>query len=1024
MRYQIEVAVKPHLEDPRGASYAARARDFLLLPVHNIRTSQVLKGAGNFTGAELETIRSALTDPVLEHSAIGRLAPPACCWVVRVGYLPGVTDNVARTAQRFIADVLARDSATGELQVYTERLFFVEGEDLGRSQMERLGNQLLANPQVERVEVIEAAAYREASAEIILPLAGSDAPPVALTIELPDDDEALQAISRTRTLALSLAEMRAIRDHFAGLAESRAAAGLPPHPTDIELECLAQTWSEHCKHKIFNATIAYREGEGETQTIRSLFKTYIVKATKEIGQRVDWLVSVFHDNAGVVRLNKAWNLVFKAETHNSPSALDPYGGAITGIVGVNRDPFGTGIGAELLTNTWGYCLGSPFFEGHLPAGLHHPRRIRDGVHQGVIDGGNQSGIPYSRGFEIFDDRFIGKPLVFCGTVGLMPATVGTRPAESKDVLPGDVIVMVGGRIGKDGIHGATFSSEALSQTSPAQAVQIGDPITQKMMTDMLLEARDRELYRTLTDNGAGGLSSSVGEMAELAGGAELDLEQAPLKYAGLMPWEILLSEAQERMTLAVPPESVEALLALAHEREVEATPIGRFTASGRLVLRYAGRTVGDIALAFLHDGCPVLELEAQWQAPDSDAAAFSARLADEDLMALLSALPGRLDLCSKADKCRQYDHEVKGLSVIKPLVGASADIPADATVMRVRHGENHGVLLAEAIAPLLSDLDPGAMSGWVLDLAIRRIVAAGGRLGSIAALDNFCWPDPVVSPETPDGRQKLGGLVRSCRALYDLTTALDVPLISGKDSMKNDSVRGGVKISIPPTLLLSTIGWVSDVRSCIDLAGVPGDRLFLLGETGTELGGSELWAMLRERDCQIPAAVVPQVRAQQCFAACHFVERACQAGLLSAAHALHRGGLAWGLITMGLAAGSGVRCHLDKVADGGASSPRSAAPVHAIRRHLDKVADVGASSPEHPLATRLFAESPSRFLLAVSPDHCEAFRALALSDALIVAEVGELLREQRVTLYDCDSVVADLPLEGLRTAYQERLRGI
>ncbi|MBK6848119.1 MAG: hypothetical protein IPG96_11490 [Proteobacteria bacterium] len=561
---------------------------------------------------------------------------------------------------------------------------------------------------------------------------------------------------------------------------------------------------------------------------------------------MDWLVSVFHDNAGVVRIAHDLNLVFKVETHNSPSALDPYGGAITGIVGVNRDPFGTGMGAALLANTWGYCLGSPFYAAPLPEGLLHPRRIRDGVHQGVIDGGNQSGIPYVRGFEYFDDRFIGKPLVFCGTLGLLPATVGGRPAERKEISPGDVIVMVGGRIGKDGIHGATFSSEALHAASPAHAVQIGDPITQKKLIDMLLEARDAGLYRALTDNGAGGLSSSVGEMARLSGGAALELDRAPLKYDGLMPWEILLSEAQERMTLAVAPEQVEALLALARRREVEATPIGHFTDDGHLRVRHGGRLVADLELDFLHGGCPELQLQARWTPPaGDDPAALGIDLDALDCGSALVALLADLNLCAKVDKCRQYDHEVKGLSVIKPLVGARGDIPADATVLRVRHGDARAIIVADAIAPRLSDLDPGAMAGWVTDLVVRRIVAAGGELGRIAALDNFCWPDPVQSASTPDGEQKLAGLVRCCETLFETARALDLPLISGKDSMKNDSLRGGVKISIPPTLLLSAVGWIDDARRALDLTiATPGTPIYVLGTTRPALGASELLAQL------------------------------------------------------------------------------------------------------------------------------------------------------------------------------------
>ncbi len=468
---------------------------------------------------------------------------------------------------------------------------------------------------------------------------------------------------------------------------------------------------------------------------------------------------MFHDNAGVVTFDEQHHLVYKVETHNSPSALDPYGGAITGIVGVNRDPFGTGLGADLLSNVWGYCFASPLYDGDLPKGLMHPRRIRDGVHRGVIDGGNQSGIPYGRGWEIFDARFLGKPLVFCGTVGALPVTIAGHPGHEKAARPGDAIVMVGGRIGADGIHGATFSSAALDENAPIQAVQIGDPITQKRMFDFLLEARDRGLYSAITDNGAGGLSSSVGEMAEKPGGARLDLARAPLKYAGLAPWEILLSEAQERMTLAVPPEDVAELLALAARREVEATVLGEFTASGYLHVTYGGETVAYLSMQFLHEGDPDLDLRASWQPkqfaePDDPP--------PEDLSSVLCSLVSRLNLCSNESTARHYDHEVKGLTVIKPFVGVKADVPGEATVFLARHGSFRGYVLSEGVNPFYSDIDTHAMARAVVDLAVRRQLAAGARLDRIALLDNFCWPDPEAGHPTPTARTRwLSSFVRA-----------------------------------------------------------------------------------------------------------------------------------------------------------------------------------------------------------------------------------------------------------------------
>ena len=997
---RIEIEPAPGIDDPRGEAAARGARTFLDLPVEAVRTRTIYRGYGlELDDEELVAVREAITDPVLERSAVGRLglATP-CDWVVAVGYRPGVTDNLGRTAKIFVSDVVGRSLPDGSA-VFTETLYLVGGPALRRGQVERLARELLANELIQRVGVWPAEDYRDAPRDLELPLAGDDAQPRAEEVPLPDDDETLARISAERTLSLSLAELRAVRTHhlLPDVRVRRAALGLPETaPTDIELEALAQTWSEHCKHKIFNARITYHEPGQEPIRVDSLFKTFIVEVTREISRDVNWLVSVFDDNAGVVRFDAETNLVYKVETHNSPSALDPYGGAITGIVGVNRDPMGTGLGAALLTNVWGYCLASPRYAGEVPRGLMHPRRIRDGVHQGVIDGGNQSGIPYSRGFELFDRRFLGKPLVFCGTVGVMPACLPDgRPSHTKEVRPGDLVVMLGGRIGKDGIHGATFSSEALHGASPAQAVQIGDPITQKKMGDMLLEARDLGLYRAITDNGAGGLSSSVGEMARLAGGAELDLDRAPLKYVGLQPWEILLSEAQERMTLAVPPERLEALLDLARRREVEATVVGRFTDSGTFRLRHGGKVVGDLEMAFLHGGCPVMELEAEWRPPshlEPDDAGIELDALDPG--DLLGDLLAALDLCSKEARWRQYDHEVKGLSVIKPLTGARGDVPADCTVMRVSHDRPGAILLAEGIAPRLSDLDTEAMSAYVVDLAVRRIIAGGGKLDQIAALDNFCWPDPVQSEATPDGRHKLAQLVRACRGLASMTRGLRVPCISGKDSMKNDSVRGGVKISIPPTLLLSALGWVGDVRRAMDLCGRgPDDGVYVLGETRDELGGSALLALLASRQDrpELLGRRPPRITAAESRTVCAALEAAVDGGLVTAAHAPHSGGLGVGLALLGLAADLGLDITLPD--DSNLSVVRA-----------------------------LFAESGSRLLVCVGPAEREAFEALlAGRQGLPWARLGTLTAEPRLRVRQGGDTVVDRSIAELRARFKETL---
>jgi phosphoribosylformylglycinamidine synthase II len=913
--YRLEIAARPGQSDALATATGAQLAG---LSPSGLRTRKVYLLDLDINPSEAEAVLAALTDPVAEVGAVGALpddlgAPPGAAgepWMLTIGFRPGVTDSVGTSVKRAAEDCVGRPLRG---QVYTATTYAIWG--LEAAEAERAAREL-HNPLIERA-VLERSPR---SGQLTPPRAGAEHDPEVAVVALrAADDAELQRISREGLLALSLTEMRAIRDYFERLGRD---------PTDAELECLAQTWSEHCKHKIFAAPIEYTGPDGATRTIeRGLFRTYIRGATEAVAAAraaegrdeagAPFLVSVFHDNAGVVRFSDADHLVYKVETHNSPSALDPYGGAMTGIVGVNRDSLGTGLGADLLTNVWGYCFGEPDYSGRLPPGLMHPRRIRDGVHRGVIDGGNQSGIPYSRGFELFDARYAGKPLVYCGTVAVMPVTSAGRPTAEKVVRPGDVVVMVGGRIGKDGIHGATFSSVELDESSPVQAVQIGDPITQKMVADFLAEARALGLYSGLTDNGAGGLSSSVGEMAQLTGGAEIDLARAPLKYPGLMPWEVLISEAQERMTLAVPKDRIDALLELARRREVEATPLGEFNTSGRLRATWNGRVVVDLELAFLHEGTPRVPLRARWSPPprpESPPAAVEAALGEQRLRAAPGALGqdlldmlARPNMASNEHLARHYDHEVKGLSVVKPWVGARQDVPSTATVMRARHLRPEGVVLAEGVHPYYGDLDTDAMARACVDEAVRRALCAGARVDRLAALDNFCWPDPVQSDKTPDGEHKLAQLVRCCEGLRAACEAFGVPLISGKDSMKNDAHLGGVKISIPPTLLVSVIGQMPDVRRALDLSPVAaGDLVFVLGPTGRHLGGSEL-----ERMRGLVLAGVPTTDLAAAPARYAAFAAARDAGLVRSAHVAARGGLAVALAHMAMAGELGLEVGLD-----------------------------------------------------------------------------------------------------------------
>ncbi|MFC1628550.1 AIR synthase-related protein [Gemmatimonadota bacterium] len=998
--FRLELAFLPGAHDARGSAVTLKSARDLGITLERVESRDIYLIDCLLSPDELSLITEAFVDPVVQSTDPGTAPTKSFSWAIEVGLKPGVTDNVGTSARVAIGDLLGRTLGEDE-DVFASILYLLRGF-ISREEAELIATGLLANPLINSISIHSFDEWTSSPRDLTLPRIASHTEPVVGTHDLDRSDEELQEMSRKGLWALTVEELYAIRDHFSDeeLSDVRADHGLGPAPTDVEMETLAQTWSEHCKHKIFNSTIEYvDEEEGQSLSIRSLFDSYIRGTTRKVASEVDWLLSVFTDNAGVVAFTDEVNLVFKAETHNTPSALDPYGGAMTGIVGVNRDPFGTGRGADLLINTWGYCFASPFHDGDIPAGLMHPRRIRDGVHQGVIDGGNQSGIPYGRGWELFDERYLGKPLVYCGTVGIMPTTLSDGAVSHEKIIEtGDVIVMVGGRIGADGIHGATFSSQELHEESPSQAVQIGDPITQKKMTDFLLEALDRGLYTSITDNGAGGLSSSVGEMAQATGGATIDLTKAKVKYPGLMPWEILLSEAQERMTVGIPPDLLDGFLELAARREVEATPLGTFTDSGFFHVLHGEQTVALIEMGFLHNGWPEPQLNARWNAPTSRP------LPEHDLVPdlALRGLLARENIASKEEKSRQYDHEVKARTIVKPFVGVSADVPADATVFLVDLERPEGVVLAEGINPWYSDLDTRHMAMAVVDEAVRRLIAGGAKPGTISALDNFCWPDPVESTATPDGRYKLAQLVRTCQGLHDSCVAYGVPLISGKDSMKNDSTRGGVKISIPPTLLVSAMGRIDDVAlSQTPEPKAAGDILYIVGETAPELGASEFARWIESRDGSRPEGTLdgavggspPVTEPQRMRIRYERMSRAIADGIPASVKTPSLGGLAVALAWMSFGAELGLRVDL------------GSQPV----------------SGEVDLWERLFSESTGRFIVTVPPDQTARFEEALAGEP--VARAGTVEDAPRLVITLGGETLIDSDIMELKDIWKAPLAG-
>jgi phosphoribosylformylglycinamidine synthase II len=920
---------------------------------------------GELSAAQLDYLQQELfVDPLVERAEVRTLpAPagsvPASNWTVLLK--PGVMDPVAQSVREAAQDLgILLDS------VRTFRRYRLLTEGLPSSCLAAL-RKLLANEAIEQIvagplqldHLALGRPYR--FQRLVVPLRQLD-------------DAALEQLSRDGQLALSLAEIRAIQEHFRALGRD---------PTDVELETLAQTWSEHCSHKTLKGQI-YFQG----RHYRNLLQETIFAATQEIRRRLgpdDWCVSVFEDNAGVVRFTDQYHICFKVETHNHPSAIEPYGGANTGLGGVIRDSLGTGLGAKPIANTDVFCFAPPWTGPQsrdavhdLPPGVLPPLRLLTGVVAGVRDYGNRMGIPTVNGAVCFHPRYLANPLVYCGTVGLLPVDRCQKAPQ-----PGDWIVVIGGRTGRDGIHGATFSSLQLSADSEkvsGQAVQIGNAITEKKLLDVLLQARDRDLYHAITDCGAGGFSSAIGEMAARLG-AEVHLDKAPLKYEGLSYTEIWISESQERMILAVPPAHWPELSALCAQEEVEAAILGRFEASGRLRLFYQDHLVADLDLEFLHHGRPPVVRQAAWTPPSLPPAAASPATPPDDYAEVLLRLLASWNICSKEWIIRQYDHEVQGGTVLKPLVGAHEDGPGDAAVLTPVLGSWVGIALGCGLNPYYGDLDPYRMAAACIDEAVRNVVAVGADPARIALLDNFCWGDT-------DRPEVLGSLVLAAEACRDISLAWGMPFISGKDSLKNEYQAAGTHLAIPPTLLISALGRVPDVRRCVSMdLKEPGDRLYLLGVTRPELGGSHYHLV-----CGLQGGEVPRVEPSQALRLFQRLHQAISQGLVRACHDLSEGGLAVALAEMAFAGDIGAE--------------------------ITQLAAVASGESE---TVCLFSESPSRFLVEVAPESAPAFEQLLadLPCTFLGCTCAEpVLRIQR----PAGGWLLDLPLTQLKEAWQRPLR--
>ena len=878
---------------------------------------------------------------------------------------PGVMDPAAETVQQVL-----KDEGLPQASVRTGRRYFFP-ITMTTAQVQDLAEELLANDAIEQVLLgpLPAAAWAPVGSEYVVRK-------VTVPLGTMNDDQ-LMRVSKEGQLALNLAEMQTVQAHFRSVGRD---------PSDAELETIAQTWSEHCSHKTLKGRIRF-EGPDGTVEYGNLLKETIFYATQELRKRLgalDWCVSVFADNAGVVKFDEQFHVCFKVETHNHPSAIEPYGGANTGLGGVIRDVLGTGLGGKPVCNTDVFCFAPPDYpRDQLPTGVLPPRRVMRGVVAGVRDYGNRMGIPTVNGAICFDERYLGNPLVYCGTVGLIPVGM-----EFKAAKPGDLIVAVGGRTGRDGIHGATFSSIELSQESEqvsGGAVQIGNAIAEKKVLDVILAARDRGLYHAITDCGAGGFSSAVGEMgADL--GAEVHLERAPLKYQGLSYTEIWISEAQERMVLAVPPEKWSALQTLCASEDVEATAIGTFVPTGRLQLFYQGQEVANLDMHFLHEGRPPTVRQAVWSAgtanPPSTLPAVAAELPAyaETLLKILAAPNVR----SKEAVIRLYDHEVQGGTVIKPLVGATNDGPGDAAVITPVPGRPRGLAIGCGINPRYGDLDPYRMAASAIDEAVRNVVAVGADPARTALLDNFCWGNT-------DRPEILGSLVRAAEACRDVALAYGTPFISGKDSLKNEFHAGDWHIVIPPTLLISAMGQVPDIARCVTMdLKKPGNKLYLLGTTKEELGGSHYHLVTGQRGGTPPT--VDLELAPRIFRTLH---QAIRYGYVAACHDLSEGGLAVALAEMCFAGGLGAVADCSLILDN---------------------SDSNLSIP-----ALLFSESNTRFLLEVPFEWDRVLRNLF--DGLPLVKLGQVADQPRLSIFGSShgGLLLDTAVADLKAAWQTPL---
>jgi len=992
MASRIEITYKSSIADPEASVLINKACRYFDIILDSARTINIVTTDQDFTDIQLKQLQTEIfTNPVTQISDTKPLNIPFD-WCIWIGFRPGVRDNPGSTAVEAIQDLLDINFDKGA-SVYTSKRYCLCGKNVTKQQVEILAKELLANDIIQQWRIYSKNEWDPSTGiGTIIPRVELKHTPTVTELAI-ESNEMLKSLSQKRNLALQDSDIPVIRQYFLrpDVQQERKEVQLSD-PTDIELEYISQARSDHCNHNTFQGSFNYTDLDTrENKTLDNLFKLFIEAPTLEIKKKKDWVISVLWDNAGVGRLDDDHYYVITGETHNSPSNMEAYGGSLTGIVGVYRDPLGTGKGARLIMGAYGFCVGHRDYNGPLKPKLH-PRRLLDGVVEGVRDGGNKSGVPTTFGQVIHDSGYMGKCLVFVTALGLMPSTINGKPTETKKTHHGDLIIMCGGRVGKDGIHGVTASSEIFSESTPAGHVQIGDPYTQKKMHDFILEARDQDLITFITDNGGGGLSSSIGESARFSNGCEVHLDKVPLKYEGLDQWEIWISESQERMTVAVSPKDLDQFMSLGEKHAVECTVIGRYTHSGKLHIKYNNKTCAYVDMDLLSAGFPQWSFDAQWRSPSMRGLYEPVMQAPDDISALLLDILQRPNISSKEWITRQYDHEVQGTSVIKPLIGVDRDIPGDASVICPVLGTSTGLAFAQAIIPMYSKIDAYHMTACTIDEATRRLIASGAQPDHIGGVDNYCWPNIQYHPtENPDGKFKAAQLVRSCQALKDVCMAYGIPLLSGKDSMYVDGhltdAYGAVhKISALETLQFSAVGHVKDISRCMTLDFKhSGDLIYIVGKTDDESGGSEYYDHFGYTGCNIP-----HVDMQKNWSAYKSLAKCIEKGILASAHGIYRGGLAVHMAMCTMAGKLGAKIEILKMA-----------------------AQENLSDDK-----RLFSESAGRFIVSLKPEQKPAFEAIMHDSD--TCEVGTVLHTDRLQIIGCDgTTIVNVSIDEMKDVWKK-----